>query len=255
MKEGYETHKYAEMFPDMASDEFAELVKDIRINGLVEPITMLDGKVLDGRSRLRACIEAGVEPKFAEFAGRQDPLEFVWTRNFARRHLTLNQRVAVALKFKEMLAAASKKRMSKGGRISAAARNGRGAPDLAPLPEEEKGKTVEKLAEMARVGRGTMQSALEVQRDAPELLDAIAKDELSVHAAAKKAREKKGKRSAPSPDRLWKKVLTACERLNADISCFETSGGSPELDDLSVLRVTSDRLLAFLNSFEKGDGA
>ena len=41
MDQSYETHKYAEMFPDMASDQFDELVKDIRQNGLIEPITRL----------------------------------------------------------------------------------------------------------------------------------------------------------------------------------------------------------------------
>jgi hypothetical protein len=40
---------------------------DIRQNGLVEPVALLDGLVLDGRNRLRACEIAGVEPRFVEW--------------------------------------------------------------------------------------------------------------------------------------------------------------------------------------------
>lgn len=255
MSSCYETHKYAELFPEMPRDQFDELVKDIRENGLIEPITTVDGgKVLDGRCRLKACIEAGVEPRFVEHDGRQDPLKFVWARNFARRHLDLKQRVMLALRMKDIVAAESKERMSKGGRISATIRSGEGVTKLAPLPEQEKGKTVDKLAEMAGVGRGTMQAALEVERDAPELLEQVRTGELTVSAAAKKAKAKKNQGEGPKPGALWKKVVADCEKLNADLSAFRHSGEDmPDLGDIDHLREAANRLMDFLKSFDKGD--
>jgi hypothetical protein len=62
-------HPLADHFPmmDRTSPEFKGLVASIRANGLWEPITMHQGKVLDGRNRLLACEEARIEPRFEDF--------------------------------------------------------------------------------------------------------------------------------------------------------------------------------------------
>lgn len=253
MNKHNETHRYAEMFPDMASDEFDELVKDVRQNGLIEPITMLDGKVLDGRSRLKACIKIGIEPKFVEFDG-QDPLMFAWSKNFARRHFTLKQRVILALQFKEMIAAAAKERMSKGGKISAAARNGQGVTIVTPLDEKETGKTVDKLAKMAGVSHGTMTAALMVERDAPKLLADIEAGKLSVGAAAKKIKAEKtleGATGKPKGD--WKKIEAYAVKLDAEISAVDLSG-MVNLEVIENLQHLSDKIMTLVRKFNMDQG-
>jgi hypothetical protein len=60
-----EFHPIAEIFP-MLDDEsvgFKALVEDIKANGLKEPVWRYEGKVIDGRNRVRACKAAGVEIK------------------------------------------------------------------------------------------------------------------------------------------------------------------------------------------------
>jgi hypothetical protein len=59
----YEVHPFADAFPLIEGDEFAELVSDVKRNGLREPIVLThDRKILvDGRNRLRACLAAGVD--------------------------------------------------------------------------------------------------------------------------------------------------------------------------------------------------
>lgn len=42
---------------------------DIKTNGLSQPITLHNGFILDGGNRYRACMEAGIEPRFVEFEG------------------------------------------------------------------------------------------------------------------------------------------------------------------------------------------
>jgi ParB-like chromosome segregation protein Spo0J len=59
-----EFHALATLFPLLDGAGFDELVADIRAHGLREPVVMFEGKVLDGRNRYRACVEAGVEPTF-----------------------------------------------------------------------------------------------------------------------------------------------------------------------------------------------
>ena len=40
-------HKLCQLFPQIDGDEMAELVADIKANGLRDPIVTLDGEVLD----------------------------------------------------------------------------------------------------------------------------------------------------------------------------------------------------------------
>ena len=75
----------------MQGAEFDELVADIKKNGLVEPIVLLEDKILDGRNRYRACIAARVDPTFRPFTG-DDPAAYVTSANVRRRHLTAEQK-------------------------------------------------------------------------------------------------------------------------------------------------------------------
>lgn len=95
-------HSLAELFPLIEGDAFDSLVADIRENGLREPITLFEGKILDGRNRYFAMLEIDREfgpdtaPKmFVQFNG-DDALEWVVSKNLHRRHLKASQRALIA---------------------------------------------------------------------------------------------------------------------------------------------------------------
>lgn len=87
-------HELSSAFPDLEEPEFYELQEDIKINGLRSPITLFEGKVIDGWHRFVACQNLEIEPKLIDLDG--DPVDFVVTQNIHRRHLTPSQR-AMAL--------------------------------------------------------------------------------------------------------------------------------------------------------------
>jgi hypothetical protein len=89
-------HPAAELFPLMEGEDFDALVADIKANGLHEPVVLLDGKILDGRNRYRACGAAGVVCRVFEHKADcghvADPVAYVVSRNLHRRHLTAEQK-------------------------------------------------------------------------------------------------------------------------------------------------------------------
>lgn len=90
-----QSHALAEIFPLMTGRRFDELVDDIRCRGLLEPIVLLDGKILDGRNRARAADAARIEVRTEVFSG-DDPLAFVISKNLRRRQLNDSQRALIA---------------------------------------------------------------------------------------------------------------------------------------------------------------
>jgi len=84
-------HPLSEIFPLLEGEEFADMVADIKANGLQQPIVTYEGKILEGRNRFRACLEAGINPDLIPYQGT-DPAKFVFSANIVRRHLTTSQR-------------------------------------------------------------------------------------------------------------------------------------------------------------------
>lgn len=89
----YELHPLAELFPPMSEAEYEALKASIKKDGFDKshPIWLLDGKVIDGRHRAKACAELDVEPETRDYKG-DDPLGFVVRGNLHRRHLNESQR-------------------------------------------------------------------------------------------------------------------------------------------------------------------
>lgn len=93
-----EIHPAANIFPLMDEEAFKALKADIDVNGQREPVVFCDGKLIDGRNRLRACQELGIDPSDCELEADADPVAYVLSANLHRRQLKTSQRAICAAK-------------------------------------------------------------------------------------------------------------------------------------------------------------
>ena len=89
--EEYRIHPLAHLSRDKTAEEQAELVEDIKIHGQLVPILRWQGHVIDGRHRLAADLEAGVEPWFEDVDADADPGEIVLALVGKQRRMTPSQ--------------------------------------------------------------------------------------------------------------------------------------------------------------------
>ena len=176
----YEAHPAANIFPMMPESDLEEMAADIKENGLLNPIEIFEGKIIDGRNRYRACQKIGLRPRFYEIQTGEDfdAVSYVLSLNLHRRHLTTSQRAMVAVKVEKVYAKEAEKRMLAGKAI---------ADPRANLPQGN-GKARDQAAEMLNVGGRSVSDAKKVFGDGiDELAEKVTQGEVSVSAAAKAA--------------------------------------------------------------------
>ena len=91
-RDKYKVHPYADHYPMMEGEQFADLVRDITEKGLKTPITVdKDGILLDGRNRLEALERAGIELRSwqIQIYRGDDRVGFIKSANAHRRPLAL----------------------------------------------------------------------------------------------------------------------------------------------------------------------
>jgi ParB-like chromosome segregation protein Spo0J len=173
-KQSYEIHEAANIFPMMSADEFDGLKADIAEHGIRSPITFWRDMLLDGRNRMRACEELGIDPPCEELDESYDPWEYVISHNLHRRHLTVNQRSMIAAKMETL----------KRGDVQSQ----RGVSQDTP--------SIEDVAKQLNVGRASVARAKQVlAHGSKEVIDAVERGELPISLAAKFVTEESDKKT------------------------------------------------------------
>jgi uncharacterized short protein YbdD (DUF466 family) len=96
----YKQHPLSARFPPMDRGDFRRFCEDIRVNGLMFPIMLFAGMILDGWHRYFACQKTGVTPRFEEFNGDlADACKYVCSANHHRRHAKPAQIAMTAAEF------------------------------------------------------------------------------------------------------------------------------------------------------------
>jgi len=159
----------------MTPEEFAAIAEDVKANGLVEPIILLNGQILDGVHRLKACLQSGIKPQYQDWDGEGGtPIQYVWSKNWTRRHLTASQRAVISLVAEKDFATETVR-----GRPKAARNDGK----IATIS----GKARDKAASVAGVSARYVQDAKLLNDASPALLEQVRLGHLTLPAAKRQA--------------------------------------------------------------------
>lgn len=87
-------HPVNEIFP-FDKTVYRQIKESLPSIGLLEPITLYEGKILDGKIRYQACIDAGIKPEFKTFPDdflhyRGDAFDFVINSNLKNQRTEEN---------------------------------------------------------------------------------------------------------------------------------------------------------------------
>lgn len=223
-------HPIAALLPDMTDEEYAALRADIDAHGLLVPITLYDGQVLDGRHRLRACRELGIEPRYEDFAG-DDPLTFVVATNVHRRHLSAAQRAALAVEILPMIEEAARRRQAEAG-----GGRGRAGGDTRTLSAKMRtpfDRSDKAAAAMTGAGSRYVSDAKRIAQRAPDVLAAVKTGRLDM-ATAKAAADLPGEVRADLVTRLDTTTPAARKEARAEIARASRITSRPATANVSV---------------------
>jgi len=182
----FELHPLAEMFPPMDPDRLQELANDIKKDGQLLPIVLLEGRILDGRSRYIACRMAGREPATVDFNAAEynrSPVEFVFSMNLQRRDLTPSMRAALAAELVEQM------RYKTGPRDqwdNVAQKLSNEPEDVAHAPHSAR----KEAAEKARVSEHYVGEAVALKHEDPEAFEEVKAGKKTLRQATRGKREK-----------------------------------------------------------------
>ena len=245
----YEFHEAANIFP-LDEEHIGDLADDIKKNGQLVGIEILDGKILDGRRRWMACKKAKVEPWVVEVSNVDvpDPIAYVLSLNLHRRHLTVSQASMCAAKadgMLERLEAEAKERQGKRNDLK---------KDIPPkCAGSPKGETRDKLAEQFGVSHGSVDRARRVIASGnEELIKSVETGEIPVAKAAS---------IASNPPELHEALIEAAKakkstqgKVSPQAKPQKDAGSKPEgvMQGVGVIR--ANEAINCLSRIPKNDG-
>jgi N6-adenosine-specific RNA methylase IME4 len=184
-------HEGAAAIPLMPEREYLAFRDDIELRGILVPIELTAaGVVLDGRQRLRAARELGLEQIPARVVVVEDELEYMLRAAILRRQLTASQRAALVVDL------ADYHQLRKAGRARQRA-NLVQETEVATLPP--RGKSRDRAAAWAGVSARTVQDAATVREHDRGLFERVKRNEVSAATAARRVRRQLRDQTLPPP--------------------------------------------------------
>jgi hypothetical protein len=187
----YDVHWYAALFPDLPSADHEKLKDDVRANGQLQPIVITrEGMLLDGRHRMKICHELGITPYTILFRDvhnvrpEMSEVDFIDSVNLHRRHMSDDQRLALAVL------------RSDGLQKEAADRQKAGVKPPSGVSAQRSRTTI---AKSVKQSEHRVKAAQQLKKQKPDALKAISLGQKTLKDTLKEAQEHVSKKDKGSP--------------------------------------------------------
>lgn len=221
-KETKKYHPYANMYRKMSPEEKESLKKDIKENGLREPIWLYKDEIIDGRNRYECCIELGIKPKFQNYTGKdKDLLTFVLGLN-NRKNISKGSRACSAVLQLEALQERTKLRLQEKKEQK---KSGKAADEIGKID------TIGEAAELNAVSRRYVAYAQELFIKAIELFNEV----MSENVTLTKAYTDYTNKIKQETSALMHKLDSEKQEVeHSNIVSVEPTSGTPEISHQEV---------------------
>jgi ParB-like chromosome segregation protein Spo0J len=183
----YEFHELSNIIPVPLPEDYENLKSSIQNLGFKSEfgvIWLLDGKIIQGRQRYKACLELNIEPKFKEFSEEYPDkvkdnkfiTKWIWALDTARRHLSEADKYTIMRRL------------------------------------QDRGWTQKEIAEELKASLVSVKRYFKVLKDAPELASKVESGELKVTTAFKETELKNRLGQADIPERKIAIESSNCQK-------------------------------------------
>lgn len=172
--------EFKKLIPALTAEEFKQLEANCLEEGIREKIITWNGVIIDGHNRYEIATRWNLDyqTESKRFANENDVREWMINNQFGRRNLSNYQRSVLALQLEEVFKVKATERMLSGN----------------PVPKSEQGRTIEKVAVVANVGKDTIAKVKVIEAKAtPEVKAQLSTGEVSINQAYQEIKKEEKK--------------------------------------------------------------
>ena len=153
--------EFEKLIPAQTPADYENLARNIVNNGCEDELVTWDGVIVDGHSRYKICHALGIPFAYREktFETREEAKKWMIQRSFGRRNMSMYDKAVLALKYEEVLKEEAELRMKSGVKADPVHNYAQGSG---------KGKTRDKMAELAGVSHFTIERVKKLEEVADE---------------------------------------------------------------------------------------
>lgn len=201
--------EFKKLIPALTAEEFKQLEANCLEEGIREKIITWNGVIIDGHNRYEIATRWNLDyqTESKRFANENDVREWMINNQFGRRNLSNYQRSVLALQLEEVFKVKATERMLSGN----------------PVPKSEQGRTIEKVAVVANVGKDTIAKVKVIEAKAtPEVKAQLSTGEVSINQAYQEIKKEEKKEIQNEKKKDYEERIETVSKNEFKIDIFDT---------------------------------